>query len=166
MEQVIRLLEENQISYRCVSHPAVYTIEQMKQLDLPQTETVAKNLFLRDDRKKNYYLLTVRQDLRTDLKKIRKYLSCRPLSFASEDDLKRYLCLGKGEVTPLGLLNDEERKVKLILDTCFEHKMIGVHPNTNTATVFLNCDDLEKLIRKHGNQIMYMDAESVCSEEP
>lgn len=166
MENTIRILEENGITYECIRHPAVYTIAEMTELHLPHTETVAKNLFLRDDKKRNYYLLTVRQDLHADLKKIRQFLACRPLGFASEADLGHYLGLSAGEVTPLGLLNDAERKVTLIMDTYFRDGMIGVHPNTNTATVFMKCSDLTDLIAKRGNRVIFMDAGGVCGSGP
>ena len=110
---------------------------------------------MRDDKKRNYYLITVRGDKRVDLKEFRHKYGTRALSFASENDLMQVLGLIPGAVTPLGLLNDAERKVQLYLDAAFfaEPGLIGVHPNDNTATVWLRADDLAALIREHGNPV-------------
>ena len=58
-----------------------------------------------------------------------------------------------GAVTPLGLLNDAERKVTLFLDAASGSGLIGVHPNGNTATGWMKTADLVKVIRNHGNAV-------------
>ena len=68
-------------------------------------------------------------------------------------NIRLYLELSPGAVTPLGLLNDEERKVTLYLDAAFCGGLIGVHPNDNTATVWLKVADLVMLIENHGNTV-------------
>ena len=67
----------------------------------------------------------------------------------------KLLGLPAGSVTPLGVLNDEERKVTVFLDRDFfnEPGLIGVHPNDNTATVWLKAEDLVRMIEEHGNRI-------------
>lgn len=67
----------------------------------------------------------------------------------------KLLGLTAGSVTPLGVLNDEERKVTVFLDRDFleESGLIGVHPNDNTATVWMKAEDLVRLIEEHGNRI-------------
>ena len=62
-----------------------------------------------------------------------------------------------GAVTPLGLLNDEDRKVTLYFDSAFSDGLIGVHPNDNTATVWLRGSDLVKVIEEHGNTVIMAD---------
>jgi len=119
---------------------------------LPYPEADAKNLFVRDDKKRHYYMITVRGDKRVDLKAFRKQYGLRSLSFASPDELMEILGLVPGAVTPLGLLNDQERKVELFLDTEFTGR-IGVHPNDNTATVWMDTQDLVSLLREHGNKV-------------
>ena len=70
-----------------------------------------------------------------------------------------------GAVTPLGLLNDPEGKVKLFLDSAFTDGVIGVHPNDNTATDWLKTADLIHIIRESGHevQIVQLDQSSVNS---
>ncbi len=62
-----------------------------------------------------------------------------------------------GAVTPLGLLNDAERKVTLFLDSAFSGGLVGVHPNDNTATVWLHSEDLTRLIEEHGNTVCVVE---------
>ena len=64
--------------------------------------------------------------------------------------------LAPGSVTPLGILNDEARKVIFFIDEAFftQPALIGVHPNDNTATVWLQTDDLIAMIQAHGNQVI------------
>ncbi len=62
-----------------------------------------------------------------------------------------------GAVTPLGILNDEERKVTFYFDSAFMGGLAGVHPNDNTATVWLKADDLVELVKKHGNAVNVVD---------
>ena len=153
-------LRDNGIEFEITEHEAVYNMEELDAVDLPYPGDDAKNLFVRDDKKRNYYLITVRGDKRIDLKEFRKTFETRPLRFASEEDLGNILGLIAGAVTPLGLLNDEERRVQLFLDQDFMAGAgrIGVHPNDNTATVWLQASDLADLIRAHGNPVTVFEA--------
>lgn len=67
--------------------------------------------------------------------------------------------LHPGSVTPLGILNDEERKIKVYIDKCLleGQGIIGVHPNDNTATVWLKTNDLIEIIKEHGNEVYLME---------
>lgn len=119
---------------------------------LSYPEADAKNLFVRDDKKQNYYLITVQGDKRVDLKEFRRKNGLRSLSFASPEELMEYLCLIPGAVTPLGLLNDPAHRVHFYMDVAFQGGKIGVHPNDNTATIWMRTDDLLRLIRENGNE--------------
>ena len=141
------------IQYEITEHQAVFNMKELETVEQPYPDCDAKNLFVRDDKKRNYYLITVRGDKRVDLKEFRKTHGLRNLSFASPEELMSILELSPGAVTPLGLLSDEERKVTLYLDAAFGDGLIGVHPNDNTATVWLKAADLVKLIEKHGNKV-------------
>ena len=121
----------------------------------PTPESDAKNLFVRDDKRRSYYLITVRGDKRVDLKVFRRAHGTRSLSFASPEELQQYLHLTPGSVTPLGLLQDETRSVQFFLDEEFllPPGRIGVHPNDNTATVWMRTDDLLRILREHGTSV-------------
>ena len=150
---VYRFLREQGVEYECVEHPAACNMEEMSHIPLPHPEADAKNLFVRDDKKKNYYLITVKGDKRVNLKDFQKTHGLRPLSFASPEDLKKYMDLTPGAVTPLGLLNVEEAPITLYLDSEFKDSIIGIHPNENTATVWLKGDDLVALLRENGCEV-------------
>ena len=95
-------------------------MDEIRAVALPYPQWDAKNLFIRDDKKQHYYLISVKGDKRVDLKAFRKAQGLRPLSFASPDDLRAILHLTPGAVTPLGLLNDEARRVHLYVDADFQ----------------------------------------------
>ena len=76
----------------------------------------------------------------------------------AEQRLDRYLGLRKGAVTPLGVLNDPEGAVTLVFDNDLKkRRRVGVHPNDNTATIWLSFTDLESIVRSNGNPIVYTD---------
>ena len=156
-EQTCQFLRDMGIEFERVDHPAVCNMAEMAELALPHPEAEAKNLFLRDDRREHFFLLTVRGDRRVDLKEFRRARQTRPLRFASEDELSSLLGLIPGAVTPLGVLNDVEYHVKFFLDRAFADGLVGVHPNDNTATLWLRAEDLIRVVRDHGNEIEYID---------
>ena len=156
-EQTCEALRAMGIEFERVDHPAVCNMAEMAKIDLPHPEAEAKNLFLRDDRREHFFLLTVRGDRRVDLKEFRRARQTRPLRFASEEELSSLLGLIPGAVTPLGALNDAEHRVKFFLDRAFAGGLVGVHPNDNTATLWLRAEDLIRVVRDHGNEIEYID---------
>ncbi len=132
---------------------------ELGRVDVPYPGRDAKNLLVRDDKKQNYYLITVKGNKRVDLKQFKKDHDTRHLSFASADDLEKYMHLTPGAVSPLGLLNNDPATVQFFLDQDFlddkkKQKgagIIGIHPCDNTATVWVKTTDLVKLIEEHGN---------------
>lgn len=156
-EEIYNLLNGKNILYEITNHKAVYNMEEIKDIDIPYPLWDAKNLFVSDDKKRNYYLITLRGDKKINLKEFKKKYGLRPLSFASEEDLYKYLKLNPGSATPLGLLNDEQRKVKFYLDLEFKNELIGVHPNDNTATIWLKTNDLVSLIKEHGSEFEFFE---------
>jgi len=156
-KEICNLLNNMGINFKLIKHKAVYTIDEMAELNLPDTDAIAKNLFVRDDKKRNYYLLVVRQEKKVDLQVLKERICSRPLSFASESDLNSILGLSKGAVTPLGVINDEERKVKVMIDRAFNKSLIGIHPNENIATIWLDAAELVNIIEKHGNSVEFIE---------
>lgn len=144
-------LNESGVSFEACEHPAVHTIDEMYALDLPHKEQIVKNLFLRDDKKKNYYLVTIPGHKSANLKSLSERIPSRKLSFASEETLRTLLGLEKGQVTPLGVLNDGEKHVTVVFDESLRGQRVGIHPMENTATVFLAFEEVLRLVREHGN---------------
>lgn len=155
---VFDTLDRSGIKYEVVEHPAVATIEEMDALGFDTNHEVVKNLFLCDDKKKRFFLISLAKEKMVNLKELRDKLDFRPLSFASATRLESILGLQKGEITPLGILNDKECIVEVIFDNDIRSfKRVGVHPNDNTATIWILPTDLEKIIREHGNRLSYMN---------
>lgn len=154
-EQIYRYLKQKNIWYEITKHKAVYNMKDLQDVDLPYPEGDAKNLFVRDDKKRNYYLITVKGTKKGDLKEFRHQNNTRPLSFVNEKELLELLNLKPGSVTPLGLLNDKEHKVEFFIDNELleEPGIIGVHPNENTATVWLKTRDLITILKENNVKV-------------
>ena len=155
-QDITDLLDSRKIDYEMVEHQAVYTIDEMLDCELPHPDLIAKNLFIRDDKKRKYYLITCLEDKKVNLKEFRKEHDTRPLTFASEDDLMAKMGLYRGAVTPFGILNNEEKDVIVFFDKDYEHTVMGIHPCDNTATVFIKPRDVVKLLKEHGNEIHFI----------
>lgn len=155
---VLDILNNLKIDYDILEHPNVFTMEEMNSLDLDPKNEIVKNLFLCDDKKKRFILLVLSKGKIINLKNLKDILNSRPLSFANEERLNHYLGLNKGSVTPFGILNDKECIVEVIFDEDIKSfKRMGVHPNDNSATVFLEPKNLVKIIKDHGNKISYLN---------
>ena len=110
-QEIYNYLKTKNVWHEITEHQAVYNMAELSQINIPYPQANAKNLFVRDDKKKNYYLITVKGDKKIDLKEFRKINQTRPLSFASENDLVNIMNLFPGSVTPFGILNDKQKRV-------------------------------------------------------
>ncbi|HOB26062.1 MAG TPA: prolyl-tRNA synthetase associated domain-containing protein [Bacilli bacterium] len=158
--EIYEYLKQNNIWHEIEKHKAVYNMEGLSQDEIAYPGYNAKNLFVRDDKKRNYYLITVKcNKTKVDLKKFSNTNVTGRLSFASENDLKGIMDLIPGSVTPLGLLNDKEHKVKFYIDKDFmnDKRIIGIHPNDNTETVWLKIEDLINIIKEYGNDVFIVE---------
>ena len=158
-QEIYAFLKDRKIRHEITEHPAAFNMEEVFLLDLPHPEADAKNIFIRDKKTKLYYLITVKGAKRVDLRAFRQAQETGPLGFASAEKLMTILGLLPGSVTPLGLLNDAEHQVRFFLDRAFleGEGLIGVHPNENTATVWMQAEDLVSIIREHGNPVEWLD---------
>ncbi|MBQ3151036.1 MAG: prolyl-tRNA synthetase associated domain-containing protein [Clostridia bacterium] len=158
-QDIYALLKRENIEHEITEHEAVYNMEELSLVELPYPDCDAKNLFVRDDKKRNFYLITVKGDKRVNLKEFRRNNGTRVLSFASPDELMTVMELIPGAVSPFGLLNDTECAVHFFIDKDFMsgEGLIGVHPNDNTATVWLKAEKLKEIIEKHGNTVSVVE---------
>lgn len=140
-----------------VEHPAAFTMEDIADANLSSYGHIAKNLVLRDVKGTRNMLVVIHGDKKADLRLIRDEIDSTKLSFASDERLKKYLSVEKGSVSPLGVIYDSEKELEIYFDKDLKNeKIIGCHPNDNTATVFLRFEDLRKYIEESGHRIIFI----------
>ncbi|MBR0373175.1 MAG: prolyl-tRNA synthetase associated domain-containing protein [Mogibacterium sp.] len=157
-KEIYELLTQKGIRYRAIEHEAVYTMAETDALGLPEEGNIAKNLFLRD-KKKNFFVIVVAGEERMDLKLLGEQIGAKGLSFAQEKYMEELLGLTPGAVSPLGALNDSAHRVRVYVDERFRGGVIAVHPNENTASVWLDADDLVRLLQESGTEVQYIHYE-------
>ena len=153
-QAVLSILEQSGIPFRLVMHPAVYTIEEIQQEGIEGRERIVKNLFLRNAKGNQHYLVLLCGDKNADLKALQREIGCSRLSFGSSERLMAQMGLTPGSVSPLGIINNADHQLMVLVDEdVLQMEEIGVHPNENTATVFLRVADLLRLIQEQGNPV-------------
>lgn len=157
MKEVLEYLDNKNIKYELVEHEEVHTIEDMEQAGLLEKGYVCKNLFLRNANGKMHFLLICHHSKEIKLDEIAKKIGSTRLSFASSERLEKYLKLENGYVSPFGILNDESKSVVVLFDKeLIGKKNVGFHPNTNKATVFLDFNDVKKMVEEHDNDLLFI----------
>jgi Ala-tRNA(Pro) deacylase len=157
-QEVYDVLDKLDIPYRRYEHEAVYTIKELDNQDIDFHGEHCKNLFVRNRKGNVHYLIVVEGSKRVDLKKISEQIGSTPLSFASEERLYKHLELKPGSVTPMGLINDRDKKVIVVIDKdLMSLDSIGVHPNVNTATITLSYENLQKFLKWCQNKVQYVE---------
>lgn len=157
-QQIFELLTQKGIAFEKLEHDVVCTMEEMDAAGITAKGTVCKNLFLRDFKGKNHFLVTVPEHKKVDMRDLAEQIGSSKLSFGSAERLDKYLGLTQGSVSPLGLLNDESKSVVMVFDKDLKaDEEVGVHPNDNSATLWLCFDDLRGIIEEHGNQIIFAE---------
>ena len=161
-EEVLEYLEGHKIDYDLIEHQAIFTITELNALvDYPDKDKVAKNLFLRNDSGSQHYLVLVRSDKKVNLKALRQQIGSSRLGFASEERLKKHLNLTKGSVSPLGIINDQSKSIPVLIDEDLrDARIIGVHPNINTATLWMSHKAIVSAITAHGNEVIHVSIPS------
>jgi Ala-tRNA(Pro) deacylase len=159
-QKVYETLERLEIAYVKHEHPPVYTVEEAEQHWGNITGAHCKNLFLRNKKGKNHYLVVVESRKRVDLKSLTRRIGEDRLSFASPERLMRYLGLEPGAVSPFGLINDRENAVVVLVDQDLkEATHVNFHPNVNTATIGISFTDFQKFLTHCGNPIRFLHFE-------
>jgi len=155
---VYETLDKMGISYRKEEHIAVFSAEDNEKsgLNIWDGYKVSKNLFLRNAKGDKHYLVVTTIDKKADLKQLAKEIGSSRLSFCSEQRLEKYLKVKPGSISSFCVLNDDERAVTVVFDQDLKGEThFALHPNENTATIFIEFNDVERLVREHGNVILY-----------
>lgn len=137
------LLDSLQIPYQRIDHEALPTIEACHDVDTRLGTHVCKNLFLCNTQKTVFYLLMMPGEKKFQTKLVSKQLGVARLSFAPEEYMEELLNLTPGSVSVLGLMNDKEQKVQLLIDEdLLKEEYVGCHPCINTSSLRLSMKDL------------------------
>ncbi len=158
-QDIYNLLDARGVEYEAVEHPPVFTVEEAEALaKLPFAEHEAKNFFLRDPKHREYYLVTVPDHKKVDLKELQSQLGSKRLSFASAEDLAEKIGIYPGAVTPFAALNAEPGSIHVALDADFDRwGHVGCHPCSNTASVHVRTADLVAMLEEAGHQVAFVE---------
>ena len=141
--RVYDLLDELQIPYERVDHEVAETMEACKEIDEVLGADICKNLFLCNRQKTNFYLLMILGDKKFKTKDISSQIGSARLSFAGAEEMEKYLDITPGSVSVMGLMNDTENHVQLLVDEdLLKGEYIGCHPCINTSSLKMKTADV------------------------
>lgn len=139
---VYRFLTELDIPFIRIDHAPVATMEDCQAVDAVLGGVICKNLFLCNQQKTVFYLLMIREDKAFKTKDVSKQLGVSRLSFGPPEEMERLLHLSPGAVSPMGLLFESAKDVRLILDGDLrDGEYLGCHPCVNTASIRMRMAD-------------------------
>ena len=147
--RVYDFLDKLGIDYQRVDHEAAMTMEACEEIDrtLGDDTTICKNLFLCNRQETNFYLLLMPGDKPFKTKDLSAQIHSARLSFAKPEYMEKYLDITPGSVSVMGLMNDSEKKVQLLIDEdVMKEPYFGCHPCINTSSLKFTTEDLTKKI--------------------
>ena len=142
------LLDSLGIEYRRVDHDAADTMEICEEIDKSLGAVICKNLFLCNRQQTAFYLLMIPADKVFKTKDISAQIGSSRLSFATAEHMEKYLNITPGSVSVLGLMNDQDNSVTLLIDKdVLKDEYFGCHPCINTSSLKIKTSDLiQKII--------------------
>ena len=152
--RVYDLLDSLGISYQRIDHEAAMTMEACAAIDEALEATICKNLLLCNRQKTDFYLLMIPGDKVFKTSELSKKIGSSRLSFAPGEYMEQFLDITPGSLSILGLMNDRENRVRLLIDAdVLGGEFVGCHPCINTSSLRLRTADLmEKLIPAMGHE--------------
>jgi Ala-tRNA(Pro) deacylase len=149
-DELFAFLDRLGIVHSTVTHPPFFTVEEGRPWHHRIPGLHCKNLFIKD-RKGGIWLIVMPADKRADLGRLEKTLGAPRFSFAKPDLLQDVLQLTPGSVTPFGLINDTQHRVKVILDQAMlDSEWVNFHPLHNAASTTLRSADLVRFVHALG----------------
>ena len=146
--RVYDMLDRLEIAYEYVDHPAAETMEACQKVDQILDAVICKNLLLCNQQKTRFYLLMMPGDKKFRTKDLSKQIGSARLSFAPGEYMEELLDITPGSLSVMGLMNDPEHKVQLLMDRdVLNGEYFGCHPCINTSSLRLKmCDLMEKFL--------------------
>jgi len=150
--ELFAYLDRLGIPHRTVTHPAVFTVEEGRELRGAIAGGHTKNLFLRD-KKAAPYLVVAAEDAAIELRALHRLLGASGrFSFGSAELMRELLGVEPGSVTPFAAINDTQHRVTVVLDAAMmEHAVLNFHPLVNTGTTTISRDGLLKFLEATGH---------------
>ena len=157
LEKEIRcydLLDRLGVRYQRIDHEPANTMEACAQIDRVLDATICKNLLLCNRQCTDFYLLMIPGDKVFKTSELSKKIGSSRLSFAKPEYMEEFLDITPGSVSVLGLMNDHNHRIKLLMDEdVLKGEYIGMHPCINTSSLRLKTADLmEKVIPAMGHE--------------
>jgi len=158
--RVYDLLDSLGVEYQRIDHEAAMTMEACEEIDRTLSEgeekgvAICKNLFLCNRQETDFYLLLIPGDKSFKTKYLSAQIGSSRLSFATPEYMEKYLDITPGSVSVMGLMNDHEKKVQLLIDEdVLKDEYFGCHPCINTSSLKIRTKDLvEKIIPAMGHE--------------
>lgn len=142
-QRVYTFLNSLEIEYSRVDHEPAMTMEACEEIDKTLGAVMCKNLFLSNRQETSFYLLLIPADKPFKTKDLSAQLGVARLSFGKAEYMEKYLDITPGSLTVLGLMNDKENNVQLLIDEdILSAELIGCHPCVNTSSLSLAVSDL------------------------
>ncbi len=159
--RVYEFLDDLEIEYERVDHAKADTMRDCAEVDKALGVSMCKNLFLCNRQKTMFYLLMLPADKPFKTKDLSAQIGSSRLSFADAEQMERYLGISPGAVSVMGLMNDKENMVQLIVDReVFECEYIACHPCVNTSSLKIKTKDvLGKFLENVGHNFITAELE-------
>ena len=158
-KRVYDLLDKLAVEYQRVDHEEAMTMEVCAAIDEVLGATICKNLLLCNRQCTHFYLLMIPGDKVFKTSVLSKQIGSSRLSFADAEYMLQFLDITPGSVSVLGLMNDRENRVQLLMDEdVLKGEFIGCHPCINTSSLRLRTQDLmEKILPAMGHSPIFVN---------
>ncbi len=135
------------VEYERIDHEPAMTMEVCEEIDKTLNAVICKNLFLCNRQQTSFYLLMIPADKKFKTKDISAQINSSRLSFAGEEFMEKYLDITPGSVSVLGLMNDKDNAVRLLIDEdVWKAEYFGCHPCINTSSLRIKVSDFKQKI--------------------
>ncbi len=145
--RVYDLIDSLGVEYERIDHEPAMTMEICEQIDASLGALICKNLFLCNRQQTDFYLLMMPADKPFKTKDLSAQIGSSRLSFATAEFMEEFLDITPGSVSVMGLMNDKDRRVRLLIDAdVLKEEYVGCHPCINTSSLRLRTADLRDKI--------------------
>lgn len=155
-KKILSRLDGLNIDYQLHEHPPVAKALDRFEMGLDFGARVCKNLFLTTRNESRFYVLMEDAEKKADLKRLARAIGSSRLCFASDERLYELMGQKPGMVSPLGVIEDRESRVTVLLDAGLREGKICVHPSDNRLTLVMDFSDMERYVRSSGHEIIFI----------